>query len=429
MYSSSKSKERRATDNRSGYASGSGTKPVKTSSNATDKYPLPYSFLEERWLFLHITGHYPREAMKKNWNAIAASFRYQYPEGQVRSARSLEAKWDELMVREVTITYFNQVMASPIPEATPAESKRNSRARVTKSLKEVIKQRGSSPRGRSERYSKEQIEWLVNWASKVPAGKRRNWRRGSSEFKKKFGVERTVAGLHAKFDELKKKGMFPIGPGFTNTPNSTTGHDSTRTSEFRRGGRARNTPDSTTTPDSARASGFRRVRNSAQDSSVDVEKAGSPSKKRRRIQYSQEQETWLLDYIESTFEGIELNELDWEVVSQAFEEEWGIKRNFSGLVQKWERLMGRRKKSGRQSSVSSTDFGLKSDEAAYEEAGDNEADDDEAVYEAAAGKEKELADLFTEEEPEVQEESPDEEIPKDDDEEGTFLGAYSTDEE
>ncbi|KAL7276070.1 hypothetical protein RUND412_000949 [Rhizina undulata] len=384
-----------AANSQSSDASGSGAKQMKSAEFAMDqgaKRPQPFSFEEERWLFLHVTGNYPRESMKKDWVGIATAFSAHFTES--RSPTSLKIKWDELMMREITIKYFDEAAKSTIPTARPkrriinsqtSEGEDSSARLAAESGDESFEDNIASltvalpaSEGLYKRYSEGQIQWLLNWGNGTKwakFGKRNRWGHCSSDFKKAFGEDRSEARLHWKYNQLRRKESFyvdkcsspPSSPavtqGIAGTPPTLTPA-------------AGDSPPANSTRPRYPSRAQNKNSTGASASKTDIEKAGSPTtaatKKRPKrvyVLWSKEQERWLLHCVEEGFEGMELNEFDWEIVAKAFYEQWGVKRKATGLMVKWGRLTANGKKRGAANDMTKYVEG----EATEGEATDNEA--------------------------------------------------------
>ncbi|KAL7265885.1 hypothetical protein RUND412_011587 [Rhizina undulata] len=66
---------------------------------------VPFSFLEEKWLFFHVTDLHPGQELKTvDWDKISAKFNARFKIG--RNSDSLGEKWKEMMRRGVTMHFY-----------------------------------------------------------------------------------------------------------------------------------------------------------------------------------------------------------------------------------------------------------------------------------------------------------------------------------
>ncbi|KAL7267423.1 hypothetical protein RUND412_009995 [Rhizina undulata] len=152
--------------------------------------PRPFSFFEERWLFICIARNFPLRCTPKDWVTVADKFKENF---EPRSALSLEAKWKELMTRGVTINFFaepfidSQLASAPVATVTPPAP--------------------SNPvaTGSGRHHTLMQEKWLREWAVDKIDGKRgtaADWRICARDFHRRFSQERSISGLSLKWKQM-----------------------------------------------------------------------------------------------------------------------------------------------------------------------------------------------------------------------------------
>ncbi|KAL7274451.1 hypothetical protein RUND412_002644 [Rhizina undulata] len=182
--------------------------------------PRPFSFFEEKWLFICITGNFPLGCTDpKDWNTLADKFKDTF---EPRSALSLEVKWKELMARGVTIQFFAEPLIESQRASAPAASGPGgldylavaikpeppaAAKKVAEIAKAVKSPAPSNPvaNGASRRYTPMQEKWLWEWAVDNIDGKwgtAAGWRVCAREFRRRFGQERSTSGLSLKWKQM-----------------------------------------------------------------------------------------------------------------------------------------------------------------------------------------------------------------------------------
>ncbi|KAL7266202.1 hypothetical protein RUND412_011261 [Rhizina undulata] len=78
---------------------------------------VPFSFRQEKWLFLHVTGYYPFANTMVDWDKVAEKYKAQFP--VERTAGSRESKWKEMMERGVNIKFYEHGERPSLIHAQP----------------------------------------------------------------------------------------------------------------------------------------------------------------------------------------------------------------------------------------------------------------------------------------------------------------------
>ncbi|KAL7274222.1 hypothetical protein RUND412_002898 [Rhizina undulata] len=350
---------------------------------ALARFPVsPWTLQEEHWLFVHVTGHYPHDFLRGDrcWREVAS--RLAELEGFTeRTPEDLEGKWGEFVRRGVTIRFFESAGSHWEPRELELEATVGKDIdTVTIPVEEVDAPAKTNDNPRHSRYSEDQVQWLVNWVNTnhVP-GARKSWKRCAVEFKKKFGIERSKIGLNLKYEEMEKKGMtsrrknsesemispvdFRDSSGNGDAPQgyNIEEHSAETESQSMKGFAAfrKKSPQAGLNAPAVKPESSSRltIPSSPPSNVQELSLSQTPQPPSQQSQsgkrdtpgrYTREQLNWLLDYVEQTFEGIKMNMFDWELVADAFEEEWGVKRKPGALAQKLGKLVGKKEKARKE---------------------------------------------------------------------------------
>ncbi|KAL7267341.1 hypothetical protein RUND412_010079, partial [Rhizina undulata] len=153
----------------------------------------PFSFQHEKWLLVHITGHYPLGHETICWNTVSAEYQDQFTVG--RSASSLEDKWNEMAKRGVSIDYYEPKELIQISRA-PAPGPHTSSHDIEAPFPDLPADSGNQWTGndikpsenfRRRLYTAEETNWLLDWIRLNTApGKKRSWLDCDQAFEKEF---------------------------------------------------------------------------------------------------------------------------------------------------------------------------------------------------------------------------------------------------
>ncbi|KAL7275603.1 hypothetical protein RUND412_001458 [Rhizina undulata] len=182
----------------------------------------PFSFHQEKWLFLHVTGNYPFTLGYRtvDWDKVCDKYKARFTVG--RTACSLVNKWKEVMQRGVNIGFYehgeepspvraqypiepitsNRHVPSPAACAlspvshTPSAKPQDSRA-ITACTSDQCK---SNPN-----YTAKETKWLLKWIHRNTAtGDKIDWTACDEAFTQKFNYSRGSVALMTKHGRLKQ---------------------------------------------------------------------------------------------------------------------------------------------------------------------------------------------------------------------------------
>ncbi|KAL7276412.1 hypothetical protein RUND412_000584 [Rhizina undulata] len=198
-----------------------------------------------------------------------------------RTFEDIEGKWEEFIRRGIAIKYFESAKCHREYRKLEAVPVGNDTVMIPVDDVEASEREAQIPgetndaNHRYARYTERQVRWLVNWvdANSAP-GARKSWKRCAAEFAKTFGIERTGISLNRN----------PMA--------------------------SRDSPGKRSSP----------------GAEIEEHSAELPDR------YSYEQLNWIFQFVEWKFEGNKPND---EIVADAFEDEWDVKRKPMALAQMW----------------------------------------------------------------------------------------------
>ncbi|KAL7275958.1 hypothetical protein RUND412_001086 [Rhizina undulata] len=270
----------------------------------------PFSFQQEKWLLVHITGHYPLGNEMIPWDTVSNKYKSHFTVG--RTTDSLKRKWEEMVKRGVSIDCYEPKKFMRIRRAPPQGHHHTTSHDFEDLSSDPSADTGDQSTGndikpsqRTRRlYTSEEVKWLLEWIRVNTApGEKRNWAKCDLAFRKKFKYSRGTVALMNKYENLERDGMTSFTPA---------GKMGMSTSSNKRAG-------PTTF---AGASSFT-----------------TPPNKGTGIPWSREEEAWLFAYCQNNFVRGRIT-FDWNQVVDDFNNRWGFKRTTWALVHKWHKIKG-----------------------------------------------------------------------------------------
>ncbi|KAL7273955.1 hypothetical protein RUND412_003168 [Rhizina undulata] len=299
-----------------------------SSSRRDSGARVPFSFHQEKWLFLHVTGYYPF-AGTVDWDTVAEKYKARFPVGRI--AGSLESKWKEMMERGVNIDFYEHGEEPPLihaqPPANPTVANHHvpapavytpsSAARTSSQIPQDSRDSSTSSDDQLNYiglpYTAEETNWLLEWLrlNTVP-GEKKNWSACDMAFTKKFKYSRGPAALKLKHCRWKKKGVA--------TSSTEAGKKRKSISPSPESANKRSRQDGT----AASSSAFVALK----------EKAFT-----KALVWTPAQEEWLMSHCSENYPGQKVDTINWKRVAEAYGSRWGIGRSPGGVKRKWTRKM------------------------------------------------------------------------------------------
>ncbi|KAL7276764.1 hypothetical protein RUND412_000229 [Rhizina undulata] len=332
----------------------------------------PFSFHQEKWLFLHITGNYPWEHETIDWHSVCDKYKERFTVG--RTASSFEMKWKEMKQRGVNIGFYEHkeepspirtraqspidpifsnrhvpppaacapspAACAPSPNACGLSAAASGLSAAASGLSAAASSQStvfntpsqdpqdtrttlvnSNGQSKGNSYTAEEKNWLLKWVRRnIVNGEKKSWKACDEAFTKKFKYSRGSVALMLKYGKLSQRGMKSV----------------TRSRKKRQSTLPSGSPSPC--PSSSPFPSPCKKRN--RQLQIRATASASPLVTRQEkitnfLRWSKEHEQWLISYCYAKL--AEEAMIDWEAAVEDYSASCGIVRSANALKKKWER--------------------------------------------------------------------------------------------